>query len=229
MRDKKQAVQAVIDWRKRSKARMVDIMGGKCVCCGYTNCLGALDFHHIDDAQKSFSLGSIRARPKSWDIVVAELKKCVLVCCRCHREITAGILNVDGIQSSFDDKYVDYKSAFGVVGENERKFRTQKKCQVCHNEFLVSNGNQKYCSLKCSKQSKISHIMGISNGITGKAHIPIKQKIRWPGSDQLLEAAKEIGYEAVGRKLGVTGASVKKRLKKYGVMLPKYYTQHNLY
>ena len=229
MRDKAKAVQAVIDWRKRTKARMVDVMGGKCVCCGYDDCLGALDFHHINEVEKLFSLGSIRARPKSWDTIVEELKKCILVCCRCHREITAGIKSIVGLKSSFDEKYVDYRSAFGVIGKHERKYKTTRKCQKCRNEFLVASGPQKFCSVKCSQQSKISYIMGISNGKTGKSSIPVKQKIRWPGSAQLLEATKEIGYEAMGRKLGVTGAAVKKRLKKYGVVLPRYYTQHTLY
>ena len=229
MRDKKKAVQAVLDWRKRSKARMVDIMGGKCVCCGYNACLGALDFHHINDSEKLFTLSSIRARARSWDIVIAELRKCVLVCCRCHREIMAGIRNGDGLKSSFDENYVDYRSAFGVIGEHERKYKTTRKCQICHSEFLVRNGNQKFCSFKCAQQRRVSYIAAISNSKTGKSGIPVRQKIRWPGSTQLLEATKEIGYEAMGRKLGVTGAAVKKRLKKYGVVLPRYYTQHTLY
>ena len=40
--------ESVMSWRKRTKAKLVEYKGGKCECCGYNNCIEALEFHHID-------------------------------------------------------------------------------------------------------------------------------------------------------------------------------------
>ena len=64
--------------------------GGKCQCCGYNRCLGALEFHHIDPSSKDFGISS-KGYTRSWDKVKSELDKCVLVCANCHREIHEGI------------------------------------------------------------------------------------------------------------------------------------------
>lgn len=47
-----------------------------------------MDFHHLNSIDKDFT---ISARMTSWTAIERELKKCVLVCCRCHREIHDGL------------------------------------------------------------------------------------------------------------------------------------------
>lgn len=56
----------------------------------------ALDFHHIDESTKEFEL-SQRDLTRNWEKIVAEAKKCLLVCANCHREIHAGIVVLDKI------------------------------------------------------------------------------------------------------------------------------------
>ena len=46
-----------------------------------------LDFHHFGD-DKEFCVSMIRRRSRK--VIEAEIKKCVVVCCRCHRMIHAG-------------------------------------------------------------------------------------------------------------------------------------------
>lgn len=65
--------------------------GGKCERCGYNNYLGALDFHHINPNEKDFTIGNRNFKLKE---CVEEIKKCVLLCSNCHREIHAGIWNI---------------------------------------------------------------------------------------------------------------------------------------
>lgn len=79
--------------RKRSKVRrkfrteIVDYLGGCCALCRYDKCLEALEVHHYDETTKDFNLSERVA----WSIdVVTELKKCCLLCVRCHREVHAG-------------------------------------------------------------------------------------------------------------------------------------------
>jgi hypothetical protein len=62
--------------------------GGKCEQCGYDRCLDALEFHHKDPAQKDFSI-SAKGYTRSWNKVVYELDKCVILCANCHRELHA--------------------------------------------------------------------------------------------------------------------------------------------
>jgi len=84
--------------RLRLKKKMVDLRGGKCQICGYSRCLIALDFHHIDESTKEFGL-SQRDLTKSWVKILVELNKCVLVCANCHREIHAGLVDLSKISS----------------------------------------------------------------------------------------------------------------------------------
>ena len=79
--------------RLRLKKTMVESRGGKCKICGYSRCLTALDFHHIDESTKEFEL-SQRSLTKSWEKILAEMAKCILVCANCHREIHAGLVKI---------------------------------------------------------------------------------------------------------------------------------------
>ncbi|MBP9703047.1 HNH endonuclease [Candidatus Woesebacteria bacterium] len=79
--------------RLRIKKMLVESKGGKCQICGYSRCLVALDFHHIDESTKLFGL-SQRGLIHSWEKMAAEARKCVLVCANCHREIHAGLIDI---------------------------------------------------------------------------------------------------------------------------------------
>ena len=92
--------QNVKDYRQRLKERATYVMGEKCQCCGYNRCITALEFHHLDPNQKDFSFGSNTNR--SWENTKEELKKCILVCANCHREIHNGLIDNLSLSSSFD-------------------------------------------------------------------------------------------------------------------------------
>lgn len=81
-------------WRNRTKEKAVEYKGGKCIICGYSKYNGNLDFHHINPAEKSFSISEARRSSIKWEIIEEELDKCVLVCCRCHGEIHGGLINI---------------------------------------------------------------------------------------------------------------------------------------
>ncbi len=83
----------VIRHRQKKKQRLVETFGGKCSVCGYKKYIGALDFHHKNPKTKGFSL-SVRGLSYSWDTVLNEAAKCILVCENCHSEIEAGITKV---------------------------------------------------------------------------------------------------------------------------------------
>lgn len=82
--------EAVIRYRKRIKRTMIEAMGNKCQVCGYNRCDETMEFHHIDPSQKNRSFGNLRSNPKSIEILIEELQKCILLCSNCHKEIHAG-------------------------------------------------------------------------------------------------------------------------------------------
>lgn len=60
-------------------------------------------------------------------------------------------------------------------------------------------------------------------GVTNEATLcrvcyKMPEKISWPVDDELLDSVIELGYTEMGRRLGVSGNAVKKRLKKRGLI-----------
>ena len=69
---------------ERDKTKAIKLMGGRCVRCGYNKCIAAFDFHHPDPAKKEVSLNQFGR--KSFDVLLKEISKCILLCANCHRE-----------------------------------------------------------------------------------------------------------------------------------------------
>jgi len=95
-------------WRRRTKSRIIESMGGQCCLCGYNKCQSALALHHLDPSQKEIGLGAIRANPKNWSKIVDELRKCILVCHVCHCEIHEGLVKVPGDVARFNEVFSNY-------------------------------------------------------------------------------------------------------------------------
>jgi transposase-like protein len=83
------AVEAVTDRRRKVKEILVDEAGGECAACGYRDCIGVLQFHHVDPATKRFHLGR-EGVTRSIESARAEARKCVLLCANCHAEVELG-------------------------------------------------------------------------------------------------------------------------------------------
>jgi hypothetical protein len=80
----------VAAWRRDAKRRLLAEAGGRCRLCGYDRYAGALEFHHLDPALKSFGL-SVRGITRSLESLRDEARKCVLLCSNCHAEVEAGV------------------------------------------------------------------------------------------------------------------------------------------
>jgi len=113
---------------------MLVSMGDQCVCCGYSRCTEALEFHHRDSNEKDFGMGTIRANPKK----MGGHCRGVLVCSLCHREIHAGIREVPTNATRFDESCSDYTG---------QKFsKVVDTCPVCRK----SKDTSTTCSLSCA-------------------------------------------------------------------------------
>lgn len=120
---------------------MVDAMGGKCCICGYDRCHAAMDFHHIDPTKKSFGISDKGiANPIAWSKIVEELRKCVLLCKRCHVEVHAGIVSIHDDVTMFDESFVIYND------------RPTVPCPICGNDMPIGNIT---CSRACAATRRL--------------------------------------------------------------------------
>lgn len=75
-----------IDLERKMRLLMLkSMLGGRCVRCGYSKSMAALDFHHLDSSTKRFTLSTSLTR--AWSELEQEANKCVLLCANCHREL----------------------------------------------------------------------------------------------------------------------------------------------
>lgn len=179
----------VKDWRKNTKIRIVSAMGGRCQICGYNKCNNALELHHIDPSQKELSFSKIRANPKSWDKIVTELKKSILLCSNCHKEVHAGIADLPETYSVFDESYTNYKN---------HNTRTDV-CQDDNCNNLLSDSQKKYCSIECSNKN-----------------MPDATKYDW--SDLYdLKYNQKLSNTSIAKLKGCSETSIRKNLRKLRV------------
>lgn len=66
------------------KLKLVKMKGGKCQKCGYDKNYSALCFHHLRD--KRFGITIRECSNNSWNVLLEEVDKCVLLCHNCHME-----------------------------------------------------------------------------------------------------------------------------------------------
>ena len=129
-------------WRQRTKAKLVELNGGRCWKCGYAQCMAALQFHHRNPHDKKFSIASALARPMKWSKIVEEASKCVLLCNRCHVELHAGLWNLEEIEW----RSLDMTNAL------EEEVVVLRPCPHCGTSM---KGNGKFCSLRCSGAARV--------------------------------------------------------------------------
>ena len=82
--------QNYVTQQQRGRERrllLIQRKGGRCEQCGYDRNKAALAFHHLDPAAKSFPVDLRSCSNTSWDALVTEAQKCMLLCLNCHSEI----------------------------------------------------------------------------------------------------------------------------------------------
>lgn len=184
---KKSKSQAVKNWRSNTKARIVEAMGGCCQICNYNKCNNALELHHIDPTQKELSFSKIRANPISWEKIVEELKKSVLLCSNCHKEVHAGVTNLPETYATFNTDFTDYKKSITV----------DRECQAPSCTNKLSHGQEKFCSVECLRAN------------------PPKRKNSFDWSDLYeLKYIQKLSNCKIAKIKGCAETSVRKQLQK---------------
>lgn len=79
----KTCANALESLRYQRKKEFINSQRQPCAKCG-DNRIYVLDFHHIDETQKDFTIG--RLKKGSIEVLQAEIDKCISLCANCHRE-----------------------------------------------------------------------------------------------------------------------------------------------
>jgi hypothetical protein len=207
-------ILAVIDWRRRTKEKLIAYKGGKCELCGYNkNCPSAYDFHHRDPKKKEFGIGQ-KGITRSLEKLKKEADKCQLLCRNCHAEVHQEDYKKE--REATKARHVIYlkKSGNKVVkrdelktkaiektkSESEKPAKIQKVCEQCGKTFNETKEGQKYCSIKCAN---IDH-----------------RKVIRPDRDVLSKLLWEKPTEQIGKFYGVSGKAVEKWAKIYQLEKP---------
>ena len=80
--------------RRELKLRAIACMGGACFGCSKVGPPSLYEFHHWNANEKEFGIGE-DGKVRVWAKIVAELAKCVMLCANCHREVHAGVREID--------------------------------------------------------------------------------------------------------------------------------------
>jgi|AntAceMinimDraft_13_1070369.scaffolds.fasta_scaffold47720_1 hypothetical protein len=93
--------------------KVYDMVGTYCWFCGYDRGLkgsSVLEFHHVIPEEKKHGLDSRTLAMYSWDKIEKELQKCCSLCCRCHRELHAGLIDKKYINSIYVKRWKEIKA-----------------------------------------------------------------------------------------------------------------------
>lgn len=127
---------SVLNWRNRTKQKLVEYKGGKCQKCGYDKPIwNVYDFHHRDPNEKDFG---ISAKSWSFERLKEEVDKCDLLCRNCHSEV----------HWELDNEKRQERLLLNRV------YLEDKFCEHCGKEFNPCNATRKYCSVRCTKMSQ---------------------------------------------------------------------------
>jgi hypothetical protein len=184
---------AVVRWRQRMKEKLVVAFGGRCGICGYAKSMRALTFHHVEPAQKKFSMAS-NGVPRSWKRVADEARKCVMLCHNCHDEVHEGSTRIPDNIRRFDEATIPLSMRNGRVTRRNIATLPRDDGAACEKCGAPLRAGLKFCSNRCRSQAK--------------AKVPDR-----PEGKRLREMVVRASRVKVAARYGVSEAAVRKWLR----------------
>lgn len=138
--------QKVSDFRRNRKQLLVAYCGNKCQLCGYDKSMRALNFHHIDETQKSYGI-TAQGTCHNIDRDIEEVHKTILLCANCHAEVHDGLYTKEELfkKQFFNEQVIEeYKK--------NREPKPKNKCKKCGKEI---SPNAEFCEICCKIQRRI--------------------------------------------------------------------------
>lgn len=126
-----------VENQRKLKKKCIEYKGGKCVICSYDDYDGALDFHHLNPGEKDFSIAE--GKNRSFDNIKSELDKCVLLCCRCHREVE--FRNTD-------------LSSYSMIKPSDKFYEILNVNKISHDTKISKRSKNCECGVNINKYSE---------------------------------------------------------------------------
>lgn len=182
--------QATSDFRRRRKQNLVKVCGNACNICGYNKSFSALEFHHIVPEEKEYSIsktGTCHDIEKD----LAEVKKCILVCANCHREIHDGLYSIEELKKS--QIFLEDIAEELVIDRNKKFFKEPQYCKQCGAK-ISGDGVTGLC-VDCSTKSR--------RIVTER-----------PTREELKKLIQNYPFTQIGKKYSVCDNTIRKWCKK---------------
>lgn len=183
---KKSNSQAVSDFRRNRKSNLIKVCGNKCCICGYDKSVSALEFHHIIPENKEYGIAS-NGTCHNIQKDLNEVKKCILVCANCHREIHENAYTQEEL---FNKQYFDENFA---------------------NELISLKKDQTYFCSECGTEITRYSDTGLCNICYNKT----RRKCQHPSREELKELIQNTSFVQIGKMYGVSDNAVRKWCKQY--------------
>lgn len=172
--------------RHNLKRRLLYSMGNKCCLCGYKKCTSALEFHHKNPEEKDFTL-SANANI-AFIKAIEEVKKCILVCANCHREIHENLISVEEIECYDESKAQEMQQEIDDI-----KTKTIHYCQSCGK--IISYG-----ATRCPECAKVA-----------------KRHCERPEREELKKLIRSYPFTTLASNFGVTDNAIRKWCDAYNL------------
>ena len=182
---------ATTEYRKRRKLNLIKVSGSQCNLCGYHKSINALEFHHIDASQKSYGIAS-KGTCHDLESDLSEIKKCILVCANCHREIHDGDYTADELW-----KLQQYSEEIANEVRQEKIDNTSK--------------TQYYC-LECGKL-----ITSNKTGLCSECSHKQRRICDRPTRDEMKDLIRKYPFTTIAKNYGVSDNAIRKWCKGYNL------------
>jgi hypothetical protein len=222
----------VTEWTKKYK--LIQELGGKCVICG-NNDFRILIFHHTKEKQNSIS--SLKGR--SYESMLCESKKCVLMCNNCHYEYhylnkdvedkrrydsKKMLLNIKGVSECMKCGYDKFIGSLDFHHRNEitKKFTISEinKCSKIEELGQVLIDELEKCDVLCKNCHQLIHINTdeIEKNLSKITSLKIRKNKRAP-VDKILELHSK-GYKTniISKETNTPINTISDLLKRKGLL-----------
>ena len=108
-----------------------------------------MEFHHVNPKEKEFEVSG-HGLMQNLEVIISELRKCIMVCSNCHR----GIHSNDVLVPANWKDYFDETTANNLLNDNKSKKETKKYyCLDCGKE--ISYGSVR-CPVCVGKRNRVA-------------------------------------------------------------------------
>ena len=167
--------------------------------CGYKKNIQALEMHHINPDEKDFTFSNTKEY-HNWEELSSEMKKCILLCANCHREVHYPLEGeVFNLQSSYDET----KGKEISLEIQKEKEKTEYFCIDCGKKIS-------YKATRCQKCAEL--------------HNRIVER---PDRETFKKEIREQPFTVLGKKYGVSDNAIRKWCDNYN--LPRTKKEINSY